>query len=322
VPLGYRNLEWINLNSERRYPLCEDAGGKDLSGTFQLPNDFLVGLILPVHWGMSVLPGKFFIRRISSQSAGYAVTVAYNGNPVVDVAVAMISKASHTNNQAYNLGGIGNFADSRGHVLIGTLDSIEQQPAGDFEFSFESGKLEVDCIRPQIRAVASLQVESGGSRSQELTGRVRLRSGSNHRIDVQTNEAGEPVITLNAISGEGLREECVCIENLQPVLSISGIKPDGAGNFAFLGSNCVEVVPGNAILTFEDTCSKPCCGPTELEKITTAMESFGSRATTLEQFLVSLEARVSTMDMIVLGARLGDRGCVPGQECPEPEPAP
>src|SRR6188768_4175894 len=104
MPLGYRNLEWADHNSERRYPLCEDAGGKDLSGAFRLPNEFLLGLIFPVHWGMSVLPGKFFVRRISSQAAGYSITIAYDSLPVVDVAVAMISKASHTVNQVYNLG--------------------------------------------------------------------------------------------------------------------------------------------------------------------------------------------------------------------------
>jgi len=323
VPIGYRNLEWTDHNSERRYPLCEDAGGKDKSGSFNLPNDFLLGLIFPVHWGMSVLPGKFFIRRISSQASGFSITIAYNSTPVVDVAVAMIAKASHTENQVYNLGGIGDFADSRGHVQIGSLLSMEDQPPGDFELDYENGKLEADCIRPQIRGISSIHVQNGGELSPELTGRIRLRSGANHRFRVETTPAGEPVIIFNAVSGVGLQEECVCVETVQPVLSISGMRPDGSGNISLLGNSCIKVTTGNAVITVEDVCSKPCCGPTELEKITTSMESFGSRATTLEQFLVSLEARVSTMDMIVLGARLGDRGCVPGKECPEtttPEP--
>jgi hypothetical protein len=158
-------------------------------------------------------------------------------------------------------------------------------------------------------------VQSANEFSPELTGRIRLRSGANHRLRVATDPSGDPVIIFDAISGEGLREECVCVETVQPITKINGVPPDGSGNMSLIGNSCFNVNTGNAVVTFDDTCSKPCCGPNELEKITTAMESFGSRATTLEQFLVSLEARVSTMDMIVLGSRLGDRGCVPGAEC-------
>lgn len=309
MPVTIRNLEWLNHNSQRAYPLAAGSTRRDQSGVFTLPDDFLVGLSLPVHWGVSIDPGKFYVSKIASYATGFSVTVGYAGTENVDVATALIARNTHTINQYYNLGGIGDFVDSRGFLVIHSLEGIDKQPSGMFTFDPDTTKLEVDTIRPHIRGVMSVQVQNGSELSRLLTGRLRLGAGKNTRIRVETAVDEDPRIIIDAIEGEGLTDSCVCAEESPPIRTINGIPPDQNGNFQFLGNTCLDIQEGDHILEFKDVCSEPCCGCTELEAITQALEAFGERAATLESFLVNLEARVTQMDMVVLGSKLGDRSC-------------
>ena len=54
MPIGIWNLEWLNHNSQRSYPLAEDATKTDITGTFTLPDDFILGLYFPIHAGLDV----------------------------------------------------------------------------------------------------------------------------------------------------------------------------------------------------------------------------------------------------------------------------
>ena len=77
MPLSTWNLEWLNHNSQRNYPLADDASGYDSTGTFQIPDDFLVQLDIPIHSAMDMDPAKFFIRQIVAASTGYSIIVSY-----------------------------------------------------------------------------------------------------------------------------------------------------------------------------------------------------------------------------------------------------
>lgn len=309
MPVSIRNLEWNNHNAQRAYPIAQDVSRWDESESFRIPNDFITGMTLPIHWGLSVEPAKFFISKIASYATGFSVTIGYAADDGdIDIASALIARSAHTPYQVYNLGGIGDFADSRGFITIGQFDGIDLQPSGMFEFTLETARLEVDVIRPHIRGVMSLQIQNGSELSDQLTGRIRLAAGTNTRLRVD-NLSGDPIVYVDAIDGEGLTDSCVCTTDRDPILTINGIGPDSDGNIQILGNACLEVSESGNILEFKDVCSEPCCGCEELEKITQALEAFGERATTLENFLVNLEARVTQMDMVVLGSRLGDRGC-------------
>lgn len=309
MPVTIRNLEWLNHNSQRAYPLAAGTNRMDASGTFRLPDDFLVGLSLPVHWGLSIDPGKFYISKVAAYATGFSVTVGYDGVEPIDVATALIARNTHTPNQTYSLGGIGDFADSRGLITIHSLAGIDKQPSGSFVFNYEDTKLEVDTVKPHIRGVMSVQVQNGSELSRLLTGRLRFGAGKNTRLRVITAVDEDPIILVDAIEGEGLIDSCVCTEETPPIRTINGIPPDQNGNFQFIGNACLDIVEGDHILEFKDECSQPCCGCTELEAVTQALEAFGERAATLESFLVNLEARVTQMDSVVLGSKLGDRSC-------------
>jgi len=312
VPIGFRNLEFLNHNAVRAYPVTGDSSRTSSNGstTFRLPDDFIVAMYLPIHWGLTVEPGKFYLKRVAVYATGYSIVVGYDdGADGVDVASALIAKSSHIPNQVYNLGGIGDFADSRGHVVIGSLDNIDKQPPGQWEFTLSTARLEPDVVRPNIRGFTSLQVQNGSELSAELYGPVRLIAGRDFRITAIIEPGEDTRLVFDAIEGAGLTQDCDCEDDVDPILTINGEGPDGTGNFTVLGNDCLEPSTITHGIELKDTCSDPCCGCTELEAITQALEAFGEKATTLENFLVNLEARVTQMDMVVLGSRLGDRGC-------------
>lgn len=313
------NLEWLNQNSQRSYPFDEEATQQDVTGSFLVPDDFLVSLYFPVHAGFDVQPERFFIRSIAAYAGGYTIALGYDddsANPPV-VASAVVARDTHQENNSYPLVGVTNhavdFADAVGRVTIGRLDSVDQQPAGLYYFDYAGGRLDTDCIRLSLRGVSSLRVVNGNEVSQRLYGDITLVAGANISLTPVLQDNADPILIINAISGAGLTETCVCdTEDVTapPIRTINDIPPDAGGNFSLLGSNCLEISPISHGLRLTDVCSEPCCGCRELEAITRTIEQFGNSATTLTNFVNRLEAVTTQFSNVVLGSRLADGGCV------------
>ena len=307
MAIEVRQLEWQNHNAQRAYPLTAGSTRLDTTGAFRLPDDFLVGLYLTVSPGVGANPGGFYIYKIGAFASGYSVTIGYNGEPV---ASALIAAASHTKGQYYSLGGLGNFIEATGHVVIGSLDNIDKQPAGQFEFDETGALLEVDCIRPDIRSVTSIAVQNGSAVSDPFYGHIVIRAGTNVRI-TPTSAGGQTTFTFDAIEGEGLNEECVCIgdDDSQPIYTINGIPPTPDGDFSILGGACIEIEGVTNGIKLKDKCAKPCCGCTELEIIMQAVETMAAQLNTLGQFLAGLEGATTETQGNLIASKLGDRGC-------------
>lgn len=314
MPQATWNLEWLNHNSQRRYPLIDEAEGVDESKEFIIPQDFLVELDLPIHAGLDVDPSKFFLKNIGAFATGFSIVVGYESDSgVVDVATALIPAATHKRNTQYALGGIGDFADTMGKVVIGRLETIQEQPSGFFTFDLDNTRLEPDTLRPIIRGVSSILVTTDTDQSRRMTGDIEIQAGQNMQIVPIIVSGQDPILRFSALEGEGLAEECVCDDDFEspPIKRINGIPPTAAGDFTLLGNACLEVKDIANGIMLDDVCSEPCCGCEELEAITRDLEQFGSKATTLENFLVRLETEVAQMNMVVLGATLRDEGCLP-----------
>jgi hypothetical protein len=313
VTIHIRNLEWLDHNSERSYPLTVEATKKDSTESFELPDDFLVAMHLGISSGVNIDPSKFYISDLNVSSTGFGITISYSATGgAVRVATANIARSAYSEGQTYRLTGLGDFIDSTGWMQLGRLDNIDKQPAGPFTFSVDDTRLEPDVVRPNIRTLTSLRVENGAELSGHLYGTITLSAGTNIRLTVVETEGQDPEIVIDAIDGEGLNDECVCVDDQEspPIRTINRIPGTADGDFTILGNSCLVPKPITNGLRLEDVCSEPCCGCTELETVTLQLEQFGRQATTLENFLVDLQARVTQMDQVVLGARLGDRGCV------------
>ena len=103
---GQWNIQWLNANSQRSYPLTDEATKTDTTGTITLPDDFLVSLHLPVHAGQNVAPERFYIQSIGIYASGYVLKLGYNdGITYPVVAITSIDAAGHTENAVYSLTG-------------------------------------------------------------------------------------------------------------------------------------------------------------------------------------------------------------------------
>lgn len=308
------NQEFLGHNGQRRYPLADDASCVDDSGSFVIPNDFITELDLPVHAGLNVDPARFFVRHVGAFETGFSVVVGYQPavGDAVTVATALVARQTHTRNRSYALGGVEPYDDTAGKVVVGRLDTIDEQPAGFWTFEFAATRLDPDAVRPMIRGVSALVLVNGTSRSVPIRGHVELIAGTNTRLTPVLAD-GLNAVRIDAVSGAGLVEDCVCEGDAalgDPVRSINGVTPDETGNINITAGDCVQVEPTANGIRVADVCSKPCCGCPEVEAITRDLERFGTQAAGAQAFIDQLRAAATTMDTIVLGSKLNDKSCI------------
>lgn len=314
MPLGVWNLQFLNHNSQRSYPLTNWGSGKDLTGTVTIPDNFIVALYFPVHAGLTVSPEKFFLRGLGIYPTGYSLVIGYDNGTAAPLVVANvnISRNEHEEYRTYALSGSGDFDDSVGKVAIGRLDDIDTLPPGYYTFAPAATTLETDAIRPMIRGISSLTVVNGSDRSPRIYGDVELVAGNNMRIVANLVEGFEPSIVFSAISGEGLNATCACEETTADncIRFINGIPPLPDGNFRLVGNKCIDIQPITNGLQFSDVCSQPCCGCEELDALTRQIDRFADGAVTLNNLASNVSGEVTQMSQIVLGSRLADNGCI------------
>lgn len=313
MPIGNWNLQWLNHNSQRAYPLTERASKTDTSSTVTIPDSFIVALYFPIHSGTTFEPTGFYIKSLLLSSTGFNIVLGYsNGTQTIDVAAANITRAAYVPNRAYSLAGVDDFYDSIGYVVIGNLDEIDQLPPGLYTFSPAAGEIESDAIRPMLRAVSRLQVINNNETSAPIYGDVTLVAGTNIRITVGAAN-GTTTITFDAISGENLNQDCLCdiYDDGECIRSINGVYASG-GNFLISPDDCTQITEISGGIKIADICAQPCCGCAELNALVTQIDRFGDGITTLQNFVTRLGSEVTQMSLVVLGSRLSSSGCSEG----------
>jgi hypothetical protein len=316
MSLSQWNLELLNQHAQRSYPLTDDSTKKDTSGSFTIPDDFLVGMDIPVSTAMDMATGRFFIRQLGLFASGIQIVVAYDtGSTVVDVGSALVPVSGFTRNKVFALGGISPFDDTFGKVVIGKISTILEQPAGLFTFDIDGARLEPQVVRPMIRGITAFRIANAeGNLSENMYGDIELVAGSNMQLSAAVGLSSAR-ITLSAISGSGTVQACVCegdAVDLPCIKTINGISATPDGNFNFIGDDCLSFDGIANGLKVTDSCCKPCCGCPELEAITRDLERFNSERAALNIFVGQLSAQNTVFNTTVLGARLGDRNCLAG----------
>ena len=222
------NLEWLNHNSNRDYPLTVEASATSVDGDFRLPRDFIVAMYFSLNAAHNVDPARFTLKTVIVSSAGVTLVIGYQTeDEILTVATAMIPRDSHVQHQAYRLGGIGNYADLDGWVVIGKFDNMDLQPVGEWGFDIDGGRLELDVVRPQIRGVTRIRAQNGNDLSDPITGDIILRAGRNMRITPVVVAGQDPAFVFDAIDGEGLNEECICEGDIEKGPAIRSINRRG-----------------------------------------------------------------------------------------------
>lgn len=260
-------IDWYNLNSNRMYPLSDEATGNDVDNSLNLPSSFIVDLVLAVNTTQFANSDGFFISEIALFGSGASVALSYyNGSSSTEIARVSIP-ASHTKNKTYYIYGSSSaYADVIGKITIGSFDDI-QEYAGVYSFDVNGTKLVSTCIRPDIRGVSSIIVENNGDTSEKLTNNITLEAGANVRIDV---DSGTNTITINAIVDESFADSCECVDTSDVVESecirtINGVSADETGNITLYGGTCVSISENGNLIKVENTCKTPCCDSEDLK---------------------------------------------------------
>lgn len=318
MPVGNWNLQWLNHNAQRSYPLTSRASKKDVTGTFTIPDDFIVGLRLNFATDY-VTDVRANINQITVSNIGVCVYISVYTATGVLIQGALrvcINKAEHVKNNTYALT---SYAEDRvtGSITINEINEILNQPAGWFNFDEAAGEIESDVISVSTHAIRSLQILSDGARSEKLYGDIVLVAGENIKILIEKDWVSfnqlETRLVIHAISGKNLNEDCTCdVNNVAPCIrSINGISTT-TGNFNFAPNGCINLTEAVNGVEIADICAEPCCGCSELDALRTQVERFGDGITTLQNFVTRLGSEVAQMSVVVIGSRLSTATCNSG----------
>jgi len=289
------NAEWLNENTQRKYPLHEAASAKDTSGGFTLPDNFIVDMAIGVNATITTNPELFYISQVGVFSGGITVSFAYNG---VVFSTVNITVSTFTKYSTYRINGTGDYEAIRGWVTIGEIDEILKY-GGAWSFDAAGAMLTLRAIVPDIKSIASITVVNGSEESTPLTGAITLRAGQNMTFAVDLSGAS-PEVTMSAANGLNLESECECnnLDNLPPCIrSINGVVPSEEGNIQLIGSTCIDFTNGDSIITIKDECSEPCCDCRELEVVTATMIELQRQVLGLELSAETLERVIRTMNI-------------------------
>jgi hypothetical protein len=299
MPREIWNVEWPNVNAQRKYPFAQSAS---LSvGDFQLPNSLIVDFVLAVNVSAAPDPGLFHLKQLGVFGSGIVMSFAYNDTVFATVNVVTSSFVPYN---TVALQGTGAFADARGWVTIGQVSEVMQYP-GAYTFPLDAGRLLPTVIRPRLSAVSSLSVVNGTDVSPALTGDIALIAGRNIRFRVDTS-GGTPAIIVDAISGEGTVVPCSCsdLDEAAPCIrTINGVAPTDNGGFYLVGSECVEITPGEAALNIKDSCSTPCCDCRELTVVTDTLGSLQNQMQTMEMTAQRLDLELKNTRGNILASK-------------------
>jgi hypothetical protein len=295
------DLDFLAANAQRKYPLADEATRFDVSGSVQLPNDFLVDAVVPVNYDTGLNPALFHILSVSVFGSGVTVTLGYNGTAI---GTATIDAGSFTRNSTYIVPCVGSFFDTVARLVVGSLDSIRKSP-GSFTFDLIGARLSPSVIRPDIRGVDAIYLKNGTEVQGPLTGDIVFEAGTNMLLTFTAGDGspGNPDrITLSAIDGEGLNNACGCSESqdLPCVKTINGILPDMAGNFEMLDDDCVKLQGIANGLQLTEVCAKPCCDCKDLDAIQQTLERVTAQINGLENLATRLETAIGTLNSNVL----------------------
>lgn len=299
MPREIWNVEWPNVNAQRKYPFSQSASLA--SGDFTLPDDLLVDFSLPVNVAVASNPTLFHLKQLSVFGTGVLFSFAYNNTVFATVSV---SASGFTEYATYVIQGTGILSDSKGWLTIGSLATILKYP-GSYVFTTTTGRLLPTVIKPRLATVSSLSVVNGESVSVPISGDISLIAGNNVRLRVGST-GGLPTISIDAISGAGTVATCECtdVDELSPCIrTINGVIPDVNGELTLRGSECISITAGTAELILEDTCSAPCCDCRELAVVTSTMEEMQGQLQTMEMVAQRLDQELQNTQGNILASK-------------------
>lgn len=292
---GTLNVEYLNQNANRSFPIYEEASKLDNSGNFSILDDLIVDFVMPVHQTAGLDPSLFHIQQIAVFAEGVSITLGYNGTAIGSVTAIL---ASHERNTTYYIACTGDFSDSVAKIVIGSLTRTIEQSTGIFQFSVSAARLEASTIKPDLRGVTSLQLINGDNISSRLMDDIAIKAGTNMRLRYEDTTN---TIYIDAISGAGLAPECECegggVDTRPAIKTINGIGPDASNNFNLSSNACLVFEAATSGLNINDVCADPCCGCDELETVVQSQRLVENELARIQSATESINAFINALEV-------------------------
>lgn len=262
------NLDFLNLNTLRNYPIKEGKSRISSDGILTIPDDFMADLTLSA---TSDVTRRFYVSKLSNFLDSITVEVSDNLGTIAGN--FSIISASHVPYKEYYFIPTASYTGANGKLVVARLDSLQMLPKGIFPFTISTAEFEPRTIVPSVGTVNRVTFNNFNGSSYTLTGDVKIEARTNVRFkyDAESNS-----VIIDA--GEDLGLNKVCANTTPCIKTINGIEPDEDGNFTLDYTDCITISPlsaGNG-LVLEDNCCKPCAGCEDIAALTdrlTALES-------------------------------------------------
>ena len=288
-------LEWLNQNSLRAYPIREDCSripcdknGNPTSKDLALPNFIITDFVMVVD--STLIDNDVYVNRVSYAGGYLNISIAADSATIATIAVDL---SEHQSNQIYRFLCTGAYEASSGAITIGNLDRLADiLPEGQYFYTAAQASFEATCIRPSINTVTGISVYDAttGYKTLPLHGDVKFIAGSNIEFSY---DGPENTITINAADGKGYTENCDCKDYSTRVERINGI---AAEDVWLRGTDCLRITESGNVITLSDTCAKPCCGCAELAFINDKISEIQTAIGRLSSYADSLTAATTAFN--------------------------
>lgn len=274
------NLDFLNSNSLRNYPLKEGVTRVSADSVMIIPNDFIVDFQLAASYDPSK---RFFLSRLTNFDD--LITVEVSEQTGALVGTFSIVTSNHWQYKDYFLTPTAAYAGATGLLTVTALKGINNRPSGAYDFTFAASEFESRTIIPSMKGINRMTFLNTNGDSYSLTGDVVIEARQNIRFKL-----GDDPNTIVIDVGDGLGLNTICAEQLGCIKTINGIPPDEASNFTLDFSDCATLtpIPANTGLLLEDICCKPCVGCNDIEELTTRLMTTETGLVTLKQYYADL----------------------------------
>lgn len=273
------NLDFLNLNSLRSYPVKEVVSRVSTNSGLTIPNDFIVDFVLAAS---SDISKRYYISALANFDDNITIEIADETDSLVGT--FYITTASHTKYAVYRMNPSAAFVGANGAIVVNRLDSLKTLPSGLFLFTLATTEFETRTIVPALKGLSRLIFRNADGSEHILTGDVVVEARTNLKFKL-----GNTANTVILDAGNNIGLNVVCAED-NCIKTINSIPPDVAGNFTLDFSDCVTLtpIPANTGLIMQDVCCKPCVGCDEIATLTNRLITVEDNLVALRQYYTDL----------------------------------
>jgi hypothetical protein len=278
------NLDFLNSNTLRNFPIREGLSRTDLTSAFTIPDDFMVDLLLSASSDVTL---RAYVSRIVNMPDEIEIELSRYGT-TSQIGVFSLAPQGHTRYATYYLAPSSTYSAATGKLVIGEVSSITSLPYGTFTFDQTATEVEARTIVPGLATVSRFVFKNADGTSFSVTGDVTIVAQTNTKF----RQINSTTVAVDAGDGLGLNSECA--DDRPCLKTINNVVPDSNGNFTLTTSDCARFTALSSGtlkgLNLADSCCKPCLSCNEIGDLTQRLMQLESDMISLRTYFNNVSA--------------------------------